>query len=361
MRLTLATFPARFRMRFAHGSASRAETENVICVAEEEGLAGAGEGCPRAYVTGETVASAARFFAKHRASLGAVGDVAALKAWIVENEAEISRNPAAFASIELAIIDLCARRAGQGIEAHLDLPPARTAAISAVFGVTGRKAAAAMAIGYRLFGMTDAKVKASPDHAADRARLSLIRKILGSDARIRIDANNLFSDPGVCIAHVSALSVPVWAIEEPLAPRDFAGMEAIAQATGARIILDESATRIADLERIDGPQWIVNLRVSKLGGLIRSLGMLRVARERGLGVIVGCHVGETSLLTRAALTLAVAGGESVEAVECAYGGYLLAHDLTRPSLRFGRAGVVTPPSGTGLGLVADESLLRPIN
>ncbi|MDH3668768.1 MAG: hypothetical protein OEN23_17740 [Paracoccaceae bacterium] len=361
MRLTLATFPARFRMRFAHGSASRAETENVICVAEEDGLTGVGEGCPRAYVTGETVATAARFFAKHRASLGTVGDIAGLGAWIGDNAAAVSLNPAAFAAIELALIDLFARRAGQGIEPYLGLPPARPAAISAVFGVTGRNAAAAMATGYRLFAMTDAKVKVSPDHVADRARLSLIRRILGDGARLRIDANNLFSDPGTCIAHVTALGLPVWAIEEPLAARDFAGMEVIAQATGARIILDESATRIADLERLDGPRWIVNLRVSKLGGLIRSLEMLRVARERGLGVIVGCHVGETSLLTRAALALAAAGGESVQAVECAYGGYLLAHDLTRPSLRFGRGGVVTPPNGVGLGLVADRSLLRPVS
>lgn len=361
MRLTLATFPARFRMRFAHGSASRSATENVICTAEEDGLTGFGEGCPRDYVTGETVASAARFFADHREAFSALDDLAALKDWIAVHEDAVDRNPAAFAAIELAMLDLFARRAGLGIEAFLGLPPLRPVAISAVFGVTGRKAAAVMAAGYRLFGMTDAKVKVSADQGADCARLALIRRILGNRARLRVDANNLFPDPAACIAHVSALHLPIWAVEEPLAPRDFSGMEGIAKSTGARIILDESATRLADLERIEGPQWIANMRVSKLGGLIRSLEMLGVARTRGLGVIIGCHVGETSLLTRAALALAAAGGESVQAVECAYGGYLLARDLTRPRLRFGRGGVVTPPAGAGLGLRVDRTLLRPIS
>ncbi len=53
LHLDLMTFPARFRMRFAHGSATRSETENVVCVARADGQTGHGEGCPRGYVTGE--------------------------------------------------------------------------------------------------------------------------------------------------------------------------------------------------------------------------------------------------------------------------------------------------------------------
>ena len=72
-------------------------------------------------------------------------------------------------------------------------------------------------------------------------------------------------------------------------------------------------------------------------------------------------MGETSLLTRAALALAAAAGDSVAAVECGYGGYLLARDLTRPSLRFGRGGLVRPPRLTGLGLDVRRDLLVPIS
>jgi L-alanine-DL-glutamate epimerase-like enolase superfamily enzyme len=358
--LELKTFPARFRLRFAHGSASRSETENVICIARGEGLTGYGEGCPRGYVTGESMASAARFFATHRASLESeVGDLPGLRAWIAAHGDAIDGNPAAFAALEIALIDLFARRAGQGVEAFLGLPPPRPVTVSAVFGITGPAAAAAFAAGYRIFGLTDAKAKLSGDAAADRARLGILRRTLGRTAKLRVDANNLFPTAADCIAHLETAEAGAWAIEEPVSARDFAAMDEVASATGARIILDESATRPSDLEGIEGPDRIVNLRVSKHGGLLRSLDMLRRARRQGLGVILGSHVGETGLLTRAGLALAAACGGDLVAAECGYGGYLLRRDLTRPRLRFGRGGVIAAPSAAdGLGLaVAGERLV----
>ncbi len=234
--------------------------------------------------------------------------------------------------------------------------------VSAVFGIIGRAAAFAIGAGYRIFGMTDAKVKLSRDAAADGARLAIIRRALGRGARLRVDANNLFKAAGDCVAHLDAVQARVWAIEEPLGPRDFAGMHSVATATGTRIILDESATRPEDLATVEGADWIVNLRVSKHGGLLRSLDMLRVARQRGLGVILGCHVGETGILTRAALALASACGVDLIAAECGYGGYLLSRDLTRPRLRFVRGGSIHAPSGgNGLGVDVQSDLLAPLH
>jgi len=351
--LQLMTFPARFHMSFAHGSAKRSETENVICAAHANGLIGHGEGCPRGYVTGETIASAARFFEAHRASLESdIHDLPSLRAWIAAHGDAIDTNPAAFAAIEIALIDLFAQQAGQGIEAFLSLPPARAVTVSAVFGVSGRLATAAISAGYRMFDMTDAKVKLSPDPEADRAQLAIIRRILGRRSRLRIDANNLFETAGDCVDHLRATQANIWAIEEPLAPRNFIAMRDVATVTGARIILDESAVLLDDLATVDGAKWIVNLRVSKHGGLLRSLAMLEVARQRGLGVILGCHVGETSILSRVAIALASACGGDLIAMECAYGGYLLSRDLTDPRIRFGRGGVIAAPGGgNGLGVV----------
>ena len=252
--LDLYTFPARFRMQFAHGSASRDTTENVICSATLDGTTGWGEGCPRAYVTGETVEGAAAFFDAHRAAIQSQAtDLAGLRDWMAAQEPAIAQNPAAFSAIELALLDLFARRVGEGIEGLLDLSPPKPVRISAVFGVTSRRKTRAMAAGYRLFGMADAKVKLSNDPEGDRKRLNTIRRWLGPRARLRVDANNLFRSRAHCIAHMTGLDMPIWAIEEPLPARDFEGMAAVAQATGAKIILDESATGLADLAEVEGP------------------------------------------------------------------------------------------------------------
>jgi len=94
------------------------------------------------------------------------------------------------------------------------------------------------------------------------------------------------------------------------------------------------------LEQHPIPTWIVNLRVSKMGGLLRSLRLLRSIRERGVGLIVGAHVGETSILTRAALTVANCARDILVAQEGAFGTHLLNIDVADPPLMFGVGGVI---------------------
>jgi L-alanine-DL-glutamate epimerase-like enolase superfamily enzyme len=99
---------------------------------------------------------------------------------------------------------------------------------------------------------------------------------------------------------------------------------------------------VDQLASLGGPpdRWIVNVRVSKMGGLPRSLHVVGAACEAGSGIIVGAQVGETSLLTRAALPVAQAAGASLAAQEGAFGTRLLARDVCDPPLIFGPAGVL---------------------
>ena len=57
-------------------------------------------------------------------------------------------------------------------------------------------------------------------------------------------------------------------------------------------------------------------------------------------IIIGCHTGETSLLTRAALVAASAAGESLIAQEGAFGDYLVEREPVDPILKFGREGML---------------------
>ena len=108
------------------------------------------------------------------------------------------------------------------------------------------------------------------------------------------------------IAALRRLAFPFFAIEEPIGRNRHAELPDIARALNCRIVLDESFVRRDQLALLSEPrsQWIVNVRVSKMGGLIRSLQVVEAARRHGVDVIVGAQVGETSLLTRAALPVA---------------------------------------------------------
>lgn len=355
MRLTLHRLDIPFRQSFAHASAVRRRTESVIVVARDNDLAGHGEGCPRAYVTGETVATAKAFFETHHRALERhVCDLETLREWMSLHRALLDRNPAAWCAVELALLDLFARRRGWTVERLLGLPALCGGfRYSAVIGIESAESFAHIVERYRRSGFRDFKLKLSGDSAVDRERLATLRAL--PDARVRVDANNRWQTSVEAIAYLRALGGAIFGIEEPLAAGDWNGLAAIGDALNTRIILDESCTRPETLAHLrdDPERWIVNVRVSKMGGVLRALDFVEHANRAGIAVIVGAQVGETSLLTRAALTVATVARPQLLAQEGAFGEHLIERDPFSPVLTFGARGVLPAaivPNAAGWGL-----------
>jgi len=347
-----------FRMSFRHASAERSVMQSLwVTVRSGDGLRGDGEGCPREYVTFETLQSSLDFVQACRAEwIAALHDVDSLRFWTDANRALVDRHPAAWCAVELAMLDLFGRRARVPVE-HLvgeaTLPDRFR--YTAVLGDATDDAFEALLARYLAAKFCAFKVKLSGRAAADLAKVRALRAAGVDPAHVRADANNRWRDAREAIAGLRALDYPFAAIEEPLAAGDIDGARALAQALGTRIVLDESVTRLGHLEALaaDADRWIVNTRVSKMGGLLRSLALVRRARALGMDVVVGAHVGETSLLTRAALTVAAAAGDRLVAQEGAFGTQLLENDITAAPLMFGAGGVLdaAPLAGSpGLGV-----------
>ena len=365
-RLDVYRFPVPFRVVFRHASASRAEAANIIVAARgPDGVTGYGEGCPRDYVTGETVASAAAFIHKHKAAIvREVGDVDELRAWTDAHREEIDANPAAFCAVEIALLDLMGKLEACPIEDLLGVSRLAGAfRYSAVLGDAKLPAYERQAEQYRQMGFRDFKVKVSGDVDRDRRKLAALTRTGDKTLRVRLDANNLWHDAAAVSSYLKGLQADVFAIEEPLQAGDYEGCARIAAESSVKIILDESLTRIEQLRGIDDPtRWIVNLRVSKMGGVSRSLALASHAAERGIGLVVGAQVGETSILTRAALTVMNQYRSAIVAAEGAFGTLLLERDLTEPCLMFSRGGKLTVErernlQGPGLGLTIRSDLL----
>jgi L-alanine-DL-glutamate epimerase-like enolase superfamily enzyme len=308
-------------------------------------------------VTGETVESALAFIAAHGAGLRReIVSLDTLTDWVGTRGSDIDRHPAAWCAIELALLDLLARERGVPLETLIGLPaPRGPFRYTAVVGDAASEVCAATIARYRRAGFTDFKIKLSGDAARDRAKLAGLRSEAG--LRVRVDANNLWSDADEAIAFLRALDYPFLAIEEPIGANQYEGLLRVAEALDTRIVLDESLLREEQLARLPGPpaRWIANVRVSKAGGLLRSIDVVRAARAAGIAIIVGAQVGETSLLTRVALTVAQSAGEDLLAQEGAFGTHLLQHDVCDPPVMFGAGGVLEPDLGgyldaPGIGL-----------
>jgi L-alanine-DL-glutamate epimerase-like enolase superfamily enzyme len=324
------SLPIPFRQAFSHASASRRFAENVIVVArDQEGRIGLGEGCPRPYVTGETLEAAQAFLAAHLPLLANIQDLDALRSWSTSNRVAIDLCPSAFCAAELALLDLIAQRDGVSVETLLGLPPIIDQPLSAVYSASSGLAFTAQHLVFRSRGVRDAKLKISGNSARDKSRARQLARF----GTVRVDANNLWRDAAQAIKALTPMAPFIWAVEEPCSPKDWASMTAIQMITGLTLIADESVTKVEDLEEIPtGLQVAINLRISKHGGLIRTLDILRAAQDRGFDVVIGAQVGETSILARAALGVA-AIVPRLRGFEAGYGTWLLQFDVTEPAIK----------------------------
>ena len=348
-----------FKVAFRHASAERFTTQSVWVEARSrDGNVGYGEGCPREYVTAESIETAQKFVAAHRAAwIDAIGDADTLASWVAAHREQIDIDPAAWTAVELALLDLIGRCKGKSVESLLGI-----SAISghfrytAVLGDAAPAQFSAQLAHYRKAGFDTFKIKLSGDAPRDRAKVAALAATGVDPQRVRADANNLWQTADDAIRALEALQFRFFALEEPLRTGDYKGMSRLAAALGTRIILDESLVRPDQLDCLPGSAelWIANLRVSKMGGVLRSLEVVQALRSRRINLIVGAHVGETSVLTRAALTVAHSARDILVAQEGAFGTHLLARDVADPPLMFGPGGVLDsaalPRGAPGFGL-----------
>jgi L-Ala-D/L-Glu epimerase len=355
-----------FKTAFNHAAAARNVTHSLIAAARTTcGIAGFGEGCPRGYVSGETGVTASQFIYAHRADwLDRLRGVCDIADWAAGHRAAIDANPAAWAAAELALLDVCGRVSNQSVERVLGLSP-----LSGIFRYTAvlghmpplhyeDKLARYVSLGFR-----DFKIKLCGERDRDLAKVRALLRAGVAPTAVRADANNLWHDADSAIRYLSALEYPFFAVEEPIRAGDFAGMRRLAFALDTKIILDESLLNVDQLQHVDGSDihWIANLRVSKMGGLLRCLEFIAAARARGLSVIIGAHVGESSLLTRAAMTVAMQAADMLIGQEGAFGTHLLSSDIVAEPIMFGQGGRLdTAISGAasrpGLGV----SVIQPL-
>lgn len=350
--LLIKAEPLRLNLKttIRHAAATRNEGESIWIQAERNGNTGYGEGCPRVYVAGDDLDASIRWiqenFSPGKVNYETLED---LKQWVQDKEKEIDNYPSAWCAVEMAMLDLLSRERGCSVEKMLGLDDSRLCGCyTAVLGDDKKWKYTTLADKYLIRGLSDFKIKLSGNLERDTEKLDILEELSAQHGvnplRIRLDANNLWKDCcDEAINYATKLGVGrVFAIEEPVGAKNAGDLSKFSIATGLPIILDESLCTLDDLSRygnIEG-KFIANIKISKVGGLQRSLKMIEELKKIGWPIIIGCHVGETSLLTRAALVAAGAAGDSLIAHEGAFGDYLVEREPVRPMLKFGRQGLL---------------------
>ncbi len=204
------------------------------------------------------------------------------------------------------------------------------------------------------------KVKASNVEETLKV-MSEITEALGRESDIRIDANEAFTKE-TAIELIQAMHDKGFAIssmEQPLPKDEIDDMKEVQERTGVPVMADESFCSEKDLDKIIQRQACkgLNVRLSKCGGLIKSKKLVEKALRHGLFCQLGCHVGETSVLSAAGRHLAAVCGP-FRFVEGCYSRFLLKEDIVKEPLEFGLFGKAPIPSGPGLGVEISKASLE---
>jgi muconate cycloisomerase len=126
------------------------------------------------------------------------------------------------------------------------------------------------------------------------------------------------------------------------------------------VMLDESLCGMEDAKQCVSEGWgdLFNLRLSKCGGFLRTLRLAQYAHQQGIGLQLGCQVGETGILSAAGRHFATSV-KGLRALEGSYDSWLVKESLTTQNMTFGRSGHAAAINKPGLGVtVSAEALAR---
>jgi L-Ala-D/L-Glu epimerase len=353
-----------------HASHTRTETDNiVVSVQLSDGKIGYGEGVPREYVTGETIDSCMDLLKRTnlREQLRFAHDFAN----VVDTAGKITlpavpgddRNclgNAARCALELAYLDAFGRSLGeplmnvtQLVAPELYLPRDRVQYSGVILSSKGWKARL-QALGYRLAGFKQLKVKVGIAGQDDRERLKAIRRCVGGKVDLRVDANESWAPADVAEKIKALEPYDVSSIEQPVRHEDIQSLAAVRHVVSTPIMLDESLCSMTDAERAVAGQYadVFNLRLSKCGGFIPTLKLASFAAKNNLGYQLGCQVGESGILSAAGRQFATSV-KSIRYLEGSFDRHLVAETLTTDDITFSSRGGYAPMlvgSGSGVSI-----------
>ena len=208
-------------------------------------------------------------------------------------------NFGAKAAVDVALHDLVARRRGQTLHGFLGstVTSVRT---DVTLSAGDPESLVAAGIDRVADGFDVLKIKVGTgDAKADFERVRRVREAIGPEPRLRLDANQGWSrrDAVNAIRAMEDAGCDIELVEQPVPAADLEGMAWITDRVSTPILADESVYGVRDLVAVirHGAADLVNVKLAKCGGLGPARTLLELAREHGLGSIVGSmmesHVG----------------------------------------------------------------------
>ncbi len=233
--------------------------------------------------------------------------------------------------------------------------------VCAKFSISGVDPKAAASIAQQAWeaGFRKFKVKVGTGLSQDLERVAAVRKMLGEEVSLGVDANGGWSlgEARRALRHLEEMQIGV--IEQPLRRACLHETAILRAHSKIPILLDEGiwsasdVTTVAHLEAADA----VNIYIGKAGGILGAHEAVTVAEAIGLGATTGSNlelgIGHAAILQ----VLSLSNGFDLDTYppDVASPSYYVA-DLVEPGFSINN-GEVPIPTGPGLGIKINEQVL----
>ncbi|MCL2420938.1 MAG: dipeptide epimerase [Defluviitaleaceae bacterium] len=284
----------------------------IVKITTDEGIVGFGEASPYAPVTGETLETVPVFLDMFKNALIGENPFELEKIHKIMDKITVGGSSAK-ASIDIALYDIIGKK--------LDMPVYQVLGgyrdrflTDMTVGISSPFEMAQTAMGYVTEGFQIIKVKAGINPEEDIAAIRAIRKTVGDDIKIRVDANQGW-DVNTAIQVINIYEeYGVDAVEQPLPYWDIDGLAYVRDHVKLKIMADESlhtpmdAMKLAKKEAVD----IFNIKLMKSAGLYPALRINAIGESCGIPCMLGCML-ETRLGIAASASLVAAQKNIIEA------------------------------------------------
>ncbi len=350
-----------FLIGFSHSLRNRFSTNNIFVeiIAEKGEIKGYGEGAPRSYVTGESqksIIQAIHNFSQQNNFPWELNDTAQLYDYI-DSISNGKKDNAAICALETAFLDALGKKQNRNI---IDFFPKDffTTRIyyGAVIPMGQKKQIKDICRLVKKMRVKKLKLKMGKNYDQNKEIVETVARVFENDYDMKVDVNGVW-DVKLAKKHMDLLTrFHVKVLEQPMMPGDphIADLANMLEKTGIILMADESACSLKNAEKIveEDCYKMVNIRLSKCGGFGNSLKMIDYLRRNRILFQIGCHLGESGILSAAGRVLSLLCSDAVY-YDGSYDEYLLKENVTSQNVSFGPRGKAGPIEGHGIGVGVD--------
>lgn len=282
----------------------------VVRVITDDGQEGFGEAPPTAVITGDTLGSIRCAIEDFIAPSLLGMEIENLDGIMRKLHGCILKNTSAKAAVDMAIYDLYAKSCQKPLYQILggyrkELETDLTISVNGIDEMV-EDSLKAVEQGFHIL-----KIKVGKESLKDIERIKEIRKAVGPDIKLRIDANQGWtSKEAVKIIHtLEDMDIGIDLVEQPVSAHDFEGMKYVTARVMTPILADESVFSAQDAVKLiqERAADLINIKLMKTGGIYEALKICSLAESYGVECMIGCML-ESKIAVSAAAHLAAAKG-----------------------------------------------------